>query len=558
MKNFSIKVLIIAFALAGIYASCADKAGDKKETKTVNTEKEVKVKKPNIVFFIADDMERYMFNCLDEGKGKNLSPNLDRLAKEGVLMLNQHVSSSVCTPSRYACLTGQYASRAKSESFTNFTKKMDGQTAVQWNSYIVPGQTTIGKLLKELGYTTGFFGKNHAVEAPGWKKLPLKTDPTSPEAVKVLKRNAQIISEQLKKCGFDYSGGLYQDNPSYLGPEKLRVQNLDWITDKALNFLDSTKDKTIFLYYATTVPHGPTDAKHSWNGDRRVTAEGIIDTPPTCLPDKSTIPTRLYESGLVKEGKKIPDALGNVLWIDDALGALINKLEEQGKLDNTVIFFFNDHGQYAKGSIYEGGVSSPSIIWKKGGFKTDSVNTALVSNIDFAPTIFEMAGGNPDTVKSFDGKSMLPILNNEEKEIHKSLYFEMGFSRGILKDSCKYIALRYPQFALDWDLKTRKEKLDEWNNFRIKNKLRYHFTDPSLPFSHLMLIPGGGDAEYPSTIRYKHYYDTDQFYDLRTDPKEQNNLFNDERYKAKILELQDELKKYLNKLPGTFGEFKTD
>ena len=73
-----------------------------------------------------------------------------------------------------------------------------------------------------------------------------------------------------------------------------------------------------------------------------------------------------------------------------------------------------------------------------------------------------------------------------------------------------------------------------------------------------MLIPGGGDAEYPSTKRYKHYYDTDQFYDLRTDPHEQNNLFGDPKYKAKIEELQNDLKAYLDKLPGKFGEFKTE
>ena len=133
----------------------------------------------------------------------------------------------------------------------------------------------------------------------------------------------------------------------------------------------------------------------------------------------------------------------------------------------------------------------------------------------------------------------------------------MGFSRGVLKDSCKYIALRYPQYALDWDNAERKEKLDTWNDFRKRNKLRYHHTDPSLPFSHLMLVPGGGDAEYPSTQRYKHYYDTDQFYDLKTDPGEQNNLFGDENYKEKIQELQEELKMYLSDLPGTFGEFKT-
>jgi arylsulfatase A-like enzyme len=526
-------------------------SGSKKQKKSGQ-----KPVRPNIIFFIADDMHRDMFNCLPEGKGKNLTPNLDKLSGEGVLMLNQYVSSSVCTPSRYSCLTGQYASRAVNHAFDTTTKAMDGETVVQWNSYIVPGQNTIGKLLKKLGYVTGFFGKNHAVEAPGWQKLPLDTDPTSPEAVKVLKRNARIISESLKKCGFDYSGALYQDNPSYLGPEKLRVQNLDWVVDEALKFLDKTKDSTIFLYFATTVPHGPSNASQSWNGDRRVTAEGILDEPPHVLPDKSTIPERLIKAGLATKDN-IPDDRANNLWIDDALGALLNKLKEQGKLDNTIIFFFNDHGTYAKGSLYQGGISTPSIIWKSGGFNTGNVNRALVSNIDFAPTILDMAGGDPQKVKSFDGTSFLPLLEGKTDKIHNSLYFEMGFSRAVLKDSLKYIALRYPQFAMNWTYEQRKEALDKWNNFRIKNKLRYHFTDPNMPFSHLMLIPGGGDAEFPSTQRYKHYYDTDQLYDLRIDPEEQDNLIKNPAYQDRLDDLKHELKEYLDKLPGKFGEFKT-
>ena len=546
--------LVSLAVLTFSFLSCNNTATDSNNN-TVKTN--IDSQKPNIVFFIADDMYRHMFNCLDEGKGKNLSPNIDKLANEGVLMLNQYVSSSVCTPSRYSCLTGQYASRAINHVMDVTTKRMDGETVVQWNSYIVPGQTTIGNLLKKMGYTSGFFGKNHAVEAPGWQKLPLETDPTDKDAIAVLKKDQEIIRESLRKCGFDYSGALYQDNPSYLGPEKLRVQNLDWITDKALDFLDKTKDEPVFLYYATTVPHGPSNASQSWNGDRRVTAEGILDTPPTCLPAKETIKKRLIEAGLATEDK-VPDDVGNVLWIDDALGAIIKKLEDQGKLDNTIIFFFTDHGMIAKGSVYEGGVSTPSIIWRKAGFGAEKINKSLVSNIDFAPTIFEMVGGNPDTIKSFDGKSLLSLIQNKETDkIHESLYFEMGFSRGILKDSMKYIALRYPEFALNWTFEERKKALDDWNNFRIKEKLRYHFTDPNKPFSHLMLIPGGGDAEFPSTKKYKHYYDSDQFYDLRKDPKEQNNLINDPEYQDKIKEYKELLKGYLLELPGVFGEFKT-
>jgi len=525
---------------------------EKKETKITRL---VPSAKPNIIFFISDDMERVMFNCLPEGKGKNLTPNIDQLVKEGVVLMGQHVSSAVCTPSRYSCLTGQYASRSACNEFVSDTRKMEGATVVQWNSYIPNGSKTIGSLLQQQGYRTGFVGKNHAIEAPGWKKLALNADPADPQVKQELLKNARIIEENIKRTGFDFVGANYQDNPHYLGPEKLRSQNLDWVTAKGLEFMDQKSDQPFFLYFATTVPHGPSDAEHSWNGDRRITSEGYLDKAPDVLPTKETIAQRLIAAGLAKPGN-VSNEKANTVWIDDAVGALVKKLKETGKYDNTIIVFFNDNGMFAKGSVYEGGVSCPSIIWKKGGFKCGNTNNELITNIDFAPTLLELAGGNPDAIKSFDGISFLPILNGEKKKIHESLYFEMGFSRGVLKDSMKYIALRYPEFANNWTWDERRDVLDHWNKSRIENKMTYHFTDPAMPFSHVMLIPGGGDAEFPSTLRYKHYYEPNQLYDLRTDPQEQNNLYGKPEYTAKQEELKTELLKYLNNLPGNFGELK--
>ncbi len=130
------------------------------------------VKKPNIIFFIADDMYPEMFNCLPEGKGKNLTPNIGQLAKDGVIMENQYVVSPVCTPSRYNCLTGNYASRATNSSFVNKTKHEEGQTVIQWNSFITQNDKILPQYLKELGYVSGMVGKNHMVEVPNLEGFP--------------------------------------------------------------------------------------------------------------------------------------------------------------------------------------------------------------------------------------------------------------------------------------------------------------------------------------------------------------------------------------------------
>ncbi|MCK5172618.1 MAG: sulfatase-like hydrolase/transferase, partial [Planctomycetes bacterium] len=136
------------------------------------TAKKTKPVKPNIIFFIADDMRPEMFNCLGQGKGRNLTPNIDRLVSEGTILTNQHVVSPVCTPSRYNCLTGRYASRATNEEFTSFTRKNDGQTVIQWNSFMTSKDVTLAKLLKRGGYTTGMVGKNHVVEVKDFYQFP--------------------------------------------------------------------------------------------------------------------------------------------------------------------------------------------------------------------------------------------------------------------------------------------------------------------------------------------------------------------------------------------------
>ena len=105
--------------------------------------------KPNIIFFIADDMYPEMFNCLPQGRGKNLTPHIDRLAGEGTILVNQYVVSPVCTPSRYNCLTGRYASRATNTEFLEKTEHEEGQTVIQWNSFITRRDSILPHYLRQ-------------------------------------------------------------------------------------------------------------------------------------------------------------------------------------------------------------------------------------------------------------------------------------------------------------------------------------------------------------------------------------------------------------------------
>jgi len=498
--------------------------------------------RPNIIFIITDDMYPWQMDFMPEGDGKNFTPQLDRLAEEGTLMRGQHTSSSVCTPSRYSALTGRYASRSQAPAFLKRLQNL-GQTHVEWNSFINPAEEkSIAHYLDEAGYRTGFVGKDHAAYDPGHKQLSITADMTLPENRLQLIQNYLSAQEAIRKLGFEYAESIYFNNPDWIGSYGLAVHNQDWITQGALNFLNEPDDRPFFLYFATTIPHGPTEADRAWKADRRATPMGWLAEAPEVQPDAESIEQRARMNGA--EGRE------TLLWIDDAIGALVDTLVQNGQIDNTIIFFFNDHGQSAKGSIYQGGVHDPSFVWRQGGWPIGHQTEALVSNIDFTPTILELAGAEiPDNI---DGVSFAPILRGDSKQVHEALFFEMGYTRGVLKDGFKYIALRYPPKIANLSLEERQANLTKMNdNLRDRGR-PVHTEDPTMPFSHLMPIPGGHDAEQAAIRKYPNYYDADQLYDLSKDPKERNNLADDPAYAEKLAELQALLREHLQTLPGNF------
>lgn len=507
--------------------------------------------KPNIIFFITDDMSPEMFNYLNLAKETMLTPNIDNLANTGTIIRNQYVASTVCTPSRFNCLTGKYASRARNEGFQKQCKKNNGQRVVEWNTHILPNDFNLAKRLNEGGYFTGAVGKNHVFEVSNYVEVPLSADVKDEKVMEQQLSNYKNTQQAYYDIGFDYAEGLFYENPLFNGPKELAVHNLDWSTEKALDFLDeaSNKDVPFFLYFATTVPHGPTGAISSWDADRTITPIGKLEKAPNCLPDKSTIPIRLLKSGLKNSEKEC-----NVLWVDDAVGALLDKLRANGQLDNTIIFFFNDHGYPAKGTLYQAGVETQSIVWKNDGFKVGNVCDYTVSNIDFTPTILDLAGVDYSD-EDIDGKSFRYALDGKKLKERKSIYFEIGNSRGVKMGNYKYIALRYPEWVEALSIEDRKEILEKYNKKISTRGKNPNNLDPAAPWGHVQIIPGGGDAEYKATKMYPNYTDVDQLYDLSKDPKEQVNLYNDPSYKKVVDKMRSELQKYCQSIGGGFGEF---
>ncbi|VGO18645.1 sulfatase family protein [Pontiella sulfatireligans] len=507
--------------------------------------------KPNVIFFIADDMYTEMFNCLPDGRGENLTPNLDRLAEEGTVLLNQYVVSPLCTPSRYNCLTGRFASRATNEKFVTQTKNEGGQTVIQWNTFITASDKSLPGYLRNAGYKTGMVGKNHVYEVGGLEHFDdYWDDPRKPENARKLESNYQKTRQAILDAGFDFAESIYFDNPSYIGLGQLAVQNMEWIAQGGIDFIDRYKDDPFFLYFATTVPHAPSDAERSWKADPLATAYGFMDKAPNVMPPRDTLEPRLKEAGVEGYGKEL------VLWMDDALGALLDRLEKHGLIDNTIIFFFNDHGQRAKGHLYQGGILNPSLVWRSKGFTCGSSSHAKIQNIDFSPTILDFAGVElPDG--TFDGKSFKPVLDGEKEEVHDSLFFELGYARGIIKGDYKYMAIRYPEYAENMSMEERTRTLAAYNETRFRMKAEPANYDPAAPFSHFSTVPGGQTAENESYGRTEAYFDSDQLYNLKMDPKEMKNLAGRPENEALLKQMKAELKNYLVELPGSFGDLKT-
>lgn len=539
--------LILGLALVLPHASPAEDAG--------RAAADTATKRPNVLFLITDDQFKQHMNWMPEGrqangKPRNLTPNTDRLAANATILDRQYVTSPVCTPSRFSVLTGKYPSRSRAEAFLNRQSELGGQTSVEWNTLITEGMATLPKLLQKAGYRTGIVGKNHVVEAKGLQKPKWLAAADDPETLAILKSNYAKQLASLKEAGFEYGASLYYDNPDFIGVKALASHNLDWIAKGALDFLDDGDDRPFFLYCAVTIPHGPGEPARSYKADPRITALGMLDEPLDVLPSRATIEPRLKEAGIPAQW-----ARPNLLWLDDMVGALVAKLEETGELENTIIVYFNDHGQKAKGTIYEGGVHSEAFISHNGPYPVGQRCDALVSNIDFTPTLLELTGTDAGGAE-FDGASIVPVLKGEEEQVHDALFFELGFVRGVVKDGWKYIALRYPGPVADMPADKRQRVLDRFNESQERRGRPVYTRDPMAPFSHVQAIPGGGDAEHMSIDKYPAFYDRDQLYNLAEDPDEQNNLADDPAHAERLAELKRVLREHLASMPGSFGDMK--
>lgn len=483
--------------------------------------------RPNVILIYTDDHDLDEIGCYG---GKVLSPHMDSLARDGMKFTRYFLASPVCSPSRFNALSGRYASRSLrlQQSFP------PGKPVnIGWQPGVYGERHTLAQLLKDQGYVTGMVGKWHQGSSGPLVKFRENDDPDDPQVRAKLESNYEKLLAGIRSTGFDYAASAYHGNvddgkgPGGQGllPGKLRVHNMEWVTAGALDFIQQNRDRAFFLYLAPTLVHGPSPLASLRNADRRASSRGWLVKAPEVQPSRQSVLERVKQAGVdVKQA--------GVTWLDDGVGAVLQRLDDLGLAGRTLVLLASDNGNVAKFTCYDGGALTPFVARWPGKIPAGRVCGKLVSNIDFAPTILEVCGVKPPAEAGFDGRSIWPALKDDPAYQRKSLFLEVTTERAVVtEDGFKYIAVRYlPAIA---------EQVAQGKKFN-------HWCQPMEKSTH----------SYNAEKNYPAYFDRDQLYDLNHDPREQKNLVAEPGQQARLAQLKQLLKEYSATLPHTFGEFK--
>ena len=488
--------------------------------------------RPNIIMFLIDDQNPSSIAAFG---GDTYTPNLDRMAAEGMKFTRAYVSSSVCTPSRYSFLTGRFAGNSHSKLYVESVGGKEYQGLPNFNVALERDNMNVGNILRKAGYTTGFVGKYHltsSLDFPEfyqgenqWINIPKDARP-GPEASAHFKHNERWMRRYLETLGFSWAKNVYPENIH----QPYSSHNPEWTTVAALEFIEENKEGPFYLHLCSTLLHGPDKSWRKSMEQPLVTGEGVVGNIPEIMTPRAELLKTIAEKGFDPDSHVAGEA-----WIDDSLGAILRKLKELEIDDNTLVVFAPDHGRNGKGSVFShGGCQVPMVMrWPK-GIDAGQVCEELVQNIDLVPTFFEL--GKVEKPKSYriDGKSLAPLFENGTANDWRShLYLEMGAARATVTKDWSYIAVRYTQ-----------------NQIASIQKATPHNLPRAMSYIGRLGI-GVRGADHPG------FFDENQLYDLKNDPMEMNNLAHKKQQATRLKEMRSLLQQDLEAIGRPFGEFIT-
>ncbi len=349
---------IFALALAVVLAGCS------------SAKPPAPSRPPNIVVIFCDDLG---YGDIGSYGSKTPTPNLDRMAREGMRFTDFYVGQAVCSASRAALLTGCYPGRVG----------IQGALAPKSKVGLNPKEITIAEVLKTRGYATAIYGKWHLGDAPQF--LPTR----------------QGFDEWF---GLPYSNDMWPNHPTNKKFPPLPLYENEKVielmpdqslltkkyTERAVGFIERNKDKPFFLYVPHSMPHVPIFASKEFTGK---TGLGLY-----------------------------ADVIHEIDW---SVGQILASLKKQGLDDNTLVVFTSDNGPWRvfgnhagstaglredKGTSFDGGVKVPCIARWPGKVPAGSVHRRLAGTIDLLPTFATLAGAEAPTDRVIDGRDMSAVL----------------------------------------------------------------------------------------------------------------------------------------------------
>jgi len=371
---------------------------------------------PNIVYILADDLGYGDLSCY--GQQKFSTPNIDRIASEGMLFTQHYTGSTVSAPSRSSLMTGLHTGHTPIRG--NKRWEPEGQWPLPSDSY------TVAEMLKALGYSTGAFGKW------GLGYIDTEGDPNAQGIDVFFGYNCQGLAHNY------YPDHLWHNHEKILLTEndssKTGIYGPDLIHNAALDFMGSHSDKPFFLFYPTTIPHAELFAKEEYmklfrgKFDPEKSYKGVDDGPSFRLgPYGSQPESHAAFAAMVSE-------------LDDYVGELLSKLKELDLEKNTIVIFVSDNGPHLEGGadpdyfnsnsdlkgykrdMYEGGIRTPMLVKWPGKVIAGSTSDHISAFWDILPTFAEIT--STEVPGEIDGISFLPELLGKQQKQHEYLYWE--------------------------------------------------------------------------------------------------------------------------------------
>ncbi|HEY5687061.1 MAG TPA: arylsulfatase [Yeosuana sp.] len=444
--------------------------------------------KPNIIYILADDLGYGDLSCY--GQTKFSTPNIDALAKEGLLFTQHYAGSSVCAPSRSTLLTGLHTGHTPIRG--NKEVRPEGQLPLPDSTY------TLAELLKDEGYVTGAFGKW------GLGYPNSEGDPLNQGFDTFYGYNCQRLAHNYypyhlwdndKKVILDGNSGT---NKEQYAPELIH--------NKAMQFIDKNKDKPFFLYYPSIIPHAELFAPNDYMN--RFVGKFNPEKKFKGVDEGENYKNGGY--GSQENGHAAFAAL--ITLLDDQVGELAEKVKELGLEENTIFIFTSDNGPHKeagadpkyfnsngnlrgfKRDLYEGGIRVPMIVKWKGKVKEGAITDHVSAFWDVFPSFAELIGAN--FKNNLDGVSFLPILlgEPEKQKTQAYLYWEFNENNAPVQairkgdwKAVKFLDKPLQLYNLSIDLKEEHDVSEE--NIKIKNDMLQILKNaredsPNFPFKY--------------------------------------------------------------------------